>query len=34
MNDQNLTAHAIMRLAQRALRPNDLDLIVLIGTEV
>jgi hypothetical protein len=29
-----LTAHAALRLAQRAIRPDDLALILLIGTEV
>ena len=34
MIDQNLTAHAALRIAQRGIRHDDLDLIQWIGTEV
>jgi len=34
MSAINLTRHAVCRLAQRAIRYDDLDLIMMIGTEV
>ncbi len=34
MSDVLLTRHAVTRLAQRAIRYDDLDLIMMIGTEV
>lgn len=34
MSALTLTQHAIVRMSQRGIRPNDLDLIESIGTEV
>ena len=34
MSGVQLTRHAVARLAQRAIRYDDLDLIMMIGTEV
>lgn len=34
MSALTLTQHAILRMSQRGIRPNDLELIESIGTEV
>jgi len=34
MTKRHVTQHAIQRMTQRGLKPDDLDLIMLIGTEV
>lgn len=34
MNDLSLTAHAVARMAQRAILPSDLDIILAFGSEV
>ncbi|MCC5610765.1 DUF4258 domain-containing protein [Nostoc sp. CHAB 5834] len=34
MTDLALTSHAVMRMAQRGIEYNDLDLIIAIGSEV
>jgi hypothetical protein len=34
MNDIGITRHAVRRMAQRSFREDDLDLIMMIGTEV
>lgn len=34
MNDLRLTSHAVTRMAQRAILPSDLDLILAFGSEV
>ena len=34
MSTLQLTRHAVTRMAQRAIRDDDLDLIMMIGTEV
>lgn len=34
MTDIGITRHAVQRMAQRSFRESDLDLIMMIGTEV
>jgi hypothetical protein len=34
MTDLGFSDHAVVRMAQRAILPNDVDLILAIGTEV
>lgn len=34
MNDLSLTTHAVTRMAQRAILPSDLDIILAFGSEV
>lgn len=34
MTDLSLTSHAITRMAQRAILPSDLDIILAFGSEV
>lgn len=34
MNDLSLTTHAVTRMAQRAILPTDLDIILAFGSEV
>lgn len=34
MSSSELTKHAIIRMSQRAIRPGDLEMIELLGTDV
>lgn len=34
MNDLSLTTHAVTRMAQRAILPSDLEIILAFGSEV
>lgn len=34
MSASNLTLHAVLRMSQRGIRPDDLQLVEFIGTEV